>query len=165
ERDLRRAAGGDGDDPEQRRQLHVVADARTDRADPEDAEVVERERAQRPGERPREVGLERGCLGVESGLGHGATYPGRTPATSTVSVSCPERRSAPGRSPVSSPPRTISVPFTRTCSMPSAAAYRRPAPAGRSRLVWTGPGATRSSSKTTTSAYPPSASRPRSRMP
>ncbi len=38
----------------------------------------------------------------------------------TVSVSRPERRSVPGRASVNCLPRTISVPLTKTCSMPSA---------------------------------------------
>ncbi len=44
------------------------------------------------------------------------------PGTVTVSVSFPERITAPGVSPVNWPARTTSVPLTRTCSMPSASA-------------------------------------------
>ncbi len=54
------------------------------------------------------------------------------PGTETVSVSRPERSTVPGRASVKLLPRTISWPFTRTCSMPFASAKRRPAPVGRS---------------------------------
>ena len=47
---------------------------------------------------------------------------GLAPGTVTVSVSTPERSTAPGVAPVSSPVRTISVPLTSTCSIPSASA-------------------------------------------
>ena len=61
--------------------------------------------------------------------------PRAAPGTRTVSESRPDRRIFPGSSPVSSPWRTTSVPFTSTCSIPSAPAYSRLAPPGRSVRV------------------------------
>ena len=84
---------------------------------------------------------------------------------STVSVSRPERISVPGRSPVAAPARTVSAPFTKTCSTPSESATRRELLPGRSAVMWTGPDATVAGSKTVMSAWAPTPERPRSRRP
>ena len=62
------------------------------------------------------------AVGVDDvGPGHRVPLIQSEPAC-TVSVSVPERSTVPGRASVNDPSRTISVPFTSTCSMPTASA-------------------------------------------
>src|SRR5262249_61971983 len=68
-----------------------------------------------------------------AGVEPAPVWPGRA---CTVSVSRPDRRSRPGRSPVKGPSTTTGVPATRTWLTPDEWAVRRGVPAGQSSIVF-----------------------------